>query len=230
MIDLFRIDKIGNLFPLYLFMFGFLYFSLRNHPIIILIIFAILYYINRETITTLLDKVDQDKFVMIKRDDGVKKTTLLNIEDVRNIFKRLKSFRRYNHSSYRRGLKLWNMFQTECQELARIDVSYGDHNFENAQMYLHKSISYFDQIQFSIPEQALNPVLKNLKHTSSRLKRVLSSLVQELYREGYRILIPISEKINREFKENPDIYMNQIIIDSSYTRPANAIDSHTLYD
>ena len=182
MIDLFRIDKIGNLFPLYLFMFGFLYFSLRNHPIIILIIFAIIYYINRETITTLLDKVDKDEFVMIKRDDGVKKTTLLNIEDVRNIFKRLKSFRRYNHSSYRRGLKLWNMFQAECQELARIDVSYGDHNFENAQMYLHKSISYFDEIQFSIPEQGLNPVLKNLKHTSSRLKSALSSLVQELYR------------------------------------------------
>ena len=99
MIDLFRIDKIGNLFPLYLFLFGFLYFSLRNHPIIILIIFAILYYINRETITTLLDKVDKDEFVMIKRDNGVKKTTLLNIEDLRNIFKRLKSFRRYNHSS-----------------------------------------------------------------------------------------------------------------------------------
>lgn len=230
MINQLRLDKIGNQFPAYIFIFASLYFFLRNHVIIVAIILAILYYLNRETIISLLNKHDDDKIVTIKRDDGVKKTTLLQESDIRSTFNRLKSFRRYNRISYLRGVKLWNMFQSECQELVRTDVLYGTHNFENARTYLHKSIAAFDEIHFSIPEQGLDPVLKNLKHTSLRLKSELSDLVQDLFRIGYRILVPISEKLNRLFRENPDIYMRQIVIDSNYTRPANEVDLHTLYD
>tara|TARA_A100001015_G_scaffold260190_1_gene304715 strand:+ start:347 stop:1036 length:690 start_codon:yes stop_codon:yes gene_type:complete len=229
MIDKLRLDKIGNKFPMYVFIFFTLYFLLRNHLIIVAILFAILYYFNRETILTLLDKHEGDKIVTVKRDDGVKKTTLLRVSDVRDIFSRLKSFRRYNRTSYRRGLKMWNMFQSECQELARVDVLYGNNMFDNAKRYLHKSIVAFDEIQFSIPEQGSAPVLRNSVNTSLRLKSELSDLVQELYRIGYRILIPISDKLNTQFRENPSIYMNQIVIDSSYTRPSNDIDIHTLY-
>ena len=230
MIDKLRLDTIGPQFPKYIFLFLVTSLFLRSHLLIMILFLALIFYLNQDTIQKLIDKHEDDTMVSIKRDDGVKNITVFHTSELRDIFNKLKSFRRYNPSNYRRGIKLWHMFQSECQELARTDILYGNHIFENAQTYLHKSIAEFEAIHLSIPEQGLTPTLKNNKNTSKILKENLSKMVHDLYRIGYKILYPISEKLNKEFYQRPDIYMNQIVIDNSYTRPANDINLHTLYD
>lgn len=223
------LNKPNSQFFLFSFLFVAAYLFLRKDVLIAGLLLAIIIYLNRQYLVDNLNTNIDDKRVQLKRDDGVKKTSLVQSNDINNIYKRLKSFRRYNHTSYRRGVKLWDMFQAEIQELVRPDLSLGHKIFENAHYYLMRSIASFDEIQLSIPEQGLNASLKNDKNTSLRLKSELSDLTQELYRLGYRILFPISQNLNTTFYQKPNIFMNHVAIDNSYTKASNEIDHHTLY-
>ena len=198
------LNKPNSQFFLFSFLFVAAYLFLRKDVLIAGLLLAIIIYLNRQYLVDNLNTNIDDKRVQLKRDDGVKKTSLVQSNDINNIYKRLKSFRRYNHTSYRRGVKLWDMFQAEIQELVRPDLSLGHKIFENAS-------------------------LKNDKNTSLRLKSELSDLTQELYRLGYRILFPISQNLNTTFYQKPNIFMNHVAIDNSYTKASNEIDHHTLY-
>ena len=125
-----------------------------------------------------------------------------------NIFDKLKYYKKYNKKVYKLATKDWNRFINIIHKLNNNDILLYNRDFETAEINFNNSINNYLSITLSIDN-------KNEMDE-------LSSIINRLYKEGYNLLYNLSNKLNKRWKENPNINNKEIILDKS----VNSKDNH----
>ena len=81
-------------------------------------------------------------------------------KELDTILLQIKKFRKYNQESYDKGIKYLEMFLFIIHDLEKDNISHPKQYFENAELYLSKSLNYFQSISISVPEENFIETLK----------------------------------------------------------------------
>lgn len=151
-------------------------------------------------------------------------------EELDKYLYKLRKFKKYNPNSYDEGYKYMKMFMHSIHDLERSDISHPKQYFENAQLYLKKSLNYFQSIGLSIPEESYIQSLKyNKDNKDNNLSNRIGKLCKKIHKYCSYILYNLSLRIDKDFIDNPNIYKNHIAINSDFIEESNIHDSYELY-
>lgn len=145
---------------------------------------------------------------------------------IENILESLKKFKKKSKNQYLKGIYYWNKFIKTVQILEDDSLQNYNPYFDKAFDYLKESVNYFHSINTDVPERDLVDGLKYNDFTNAKKTKEVAKLSKELYKEGYLILYNLSLKLNKKWKENPNINNKQIILD--HPLPYN--DKNTSFD
>ena len=106
---------------------------------------------------------------------------------LQSLLKDIDKYKNINIDSYKLGLKYFNLFHKDILNVDDI------HNYDKKEIYLNKSNEYFN-----------NLYLKNMDVN-------YKYLIDSLYDYGLNLLKHVSVKLNKKWKDNPNITMRQII-------------------
>ena len=139
---------------------------------------------------------------------------------------RLRKFRKYNPQSYDEGYNYMKMFMHTIHDLERDDISHPKQYFENAQIYLKKSLNLFQAISLSVPEEKMIQALKYNKFEANKLSNRIGKTCKKLYKHCYYLLYNLSLRFNEDFFEKPDIYKTEINLNTDSVEESNTFDFH----
>ena len=134
---------------------------------------------------------------------------------------KLRRFRKYNPNSYDEGYNYIKMFMHTIHDLERDDISHPKQYFENAQLYLKKSLNLFQSIGLSVPEEKMIHALKYNKFEANKLSNRIGKLCKKIYKHCYYILYNLSLRFNEDFFEKPDIYKCEIELNTGLVEESN---------
>ena len=100
-------------------------------------------------------------------------------ENLNKYLYKLKKYRKYNPQSYDEGYKYIKMFMYIIHDLEKDDISHPKQYFENAQLYLKKSLNLFQSITISIPEEKYIHSLKYNKFEQTKLSNRIGKLCKK---------------------------------------------------
>ena len=143
-----------------------------------------------------------------------------------NILESLKKFKKKSKHQYLKGIYYWHKFIKTIQILEDDNLQNYNSYFDKAFDYLKESVNYFHSINTDVPERELIDGLKFNDFTNAKKTKEVGKLSKDLYKEGFLILYNLSLKLNKKWKENPNINNKQIILD--HPLPFN--DKNTSFD
>ena len=150
-------------------------------------------------------------------------------EELDKYLYKLRRFRKYNPNSYDEGYKYMKMFIHTIHDLERSDISHPKQYFENARLYLKKSLNLFQSIGLSVPEENYIQSLKYNKFEANKLSNRIGKLCKKINKHCSYILYNLSLRFNEDFFEKPNIYKNHIVINNDFIEESNIYDSHELF-
>jgi hypothetical protein len=143
---------------------------------------------------------------------------------------KMKKFRKYNPQSYDSGYNYMKMFMYIIHDLEKDDISHPKQYFENAQLYLKKSLNLFQSIGLSVPEENMIHALKYDKFESNKLSNRIGKLCKKIYKHCFYILYNLSLRFNEDFFEKPDIYKCEIELNTGLVEESNTFnESYELF-
>lgn len=206
---------------------------LKNTNIQIIFILSSIFYIfgNYGSVKKKLIEIEQShsnvKHII---EDNIKHRKELHINDnINNILKDLKEYKKYNKNAYRMGYKYLKLFLYSFHEIEHNNIKHGNIIFDNALLYLRESVNNFQSISISIPQESYYHSLKTNNYTENKLGNNIGKLCKDLYKEGYYMLTNVSLKLNELWKQNPDIYSKEITFNTDNTHPASMFNDIELY-
>ena len=146
--------------------------------------------------------------------------------NIKDILESLKKFKKRSKNQYLKGVYYWNKFIKTVQILEDDSLENYNPYFDKAFDYLKESVNYFHSINTDVPERDLVDGLKHNDFTNAKKTKEVAKLSKKLYKEGYLLLYNLSLKLNKKWKENPNINNKQIILD--HPLPYN--DKNTSFD
>tara|TARA_B110000208_G_scaffold49972_1_gene65881 strand:- start:1002 stop:1721 length:720 start_codon:yes stop_codon:yes gene_type:complete len=142
-------------------------------------------------------------------------------EDLDKYLRKLRKYRKYNPNSYDEGYKYIKMFMYQIHDLEKDDIAHPKQYFENAQMYLKKSLNLFQAITLSVPEEKMIHALKYNKFEQTKLSNRIGKLCKGLHKHCYYLLYNLSLRFNEDFFESPDIYKTEINLNADQVEESN---------
>ena len=85
-------------------------------------------------------------------------------------------------------------------------------------------INHFQSISISVPEEKLIHGLKYNKYESMKLGSRVGKICKDLYKHSYHLLFNLSLRLNELWIKDPDMYMNQITMDTENVEPNKISD------
>ena len=137
---------------------------------------------------------------------------------------KMRKFRKYNPQSYDSGYNYMKMFMYTIHDLEKDDISHPKQYFENAQLYLKKSLNLFQSIGLSVPEEKMIHALKYNKFEANKLSNRIGKLCKKIYKHCYYILYNLSLRFNEDFFEKPDIYKCEIELNTDSVEESNTFN------
>ena len=151
-------------------------------------------------------------------------------DELNKYLHKLRRFRKYNPNSYDEGYNYIKIFMHTIHDLESDDISHPKQYFENAQLYLKKSLNLFQSISLSVPEEKYIHALKYNKFESNKLSKRIGKLCKKIYKHCYYILYNLSLRFNEDFFENTDIYKTEIDFNVDTVEESNMfIQDYELY-
>jgi len=151
-------------------------------------------------------------------------------EELDKYLHKMRKFRKYNPQSYDSGYDYIKMFMYTIHDLEKDDISHPKQYFENAQLYLKKSLNLFQAITLSVPEENYNHALKYNRFEANKLSNRIGQLCKKIYKHCYYLLYNLSLRFNEDFFNKPDIYKTEINLNADVVEESNTFDhSHELY-
>ena len=132
---------------------------------------------------------------------------------VDELLKQIKTYRKFSPLSYKTGLYYWKRFIQIITILENQTLHHYNQHFENAHLFLQKSINSFHSIGVAVAEDKYIDSLEYHEFINSKRLKEVSRISKELYSEGYHILYELSLRYNHKWKENPSIYNKEIVFD-----------------
>ena len=142
-------------------------------------------------------------------------------EDLDKYLHKLRRYRKYNPQSYDEGYKYIKMFMYTIHDLEKDNIAHPRQYFENAQMYLKKSLNYFQAITLSVPEEKFIHSLKYNKFEGTKLSNKIGKLCKGLYKHCYYLLYNLSLRFNEDFFQKPDMYKAEINMNADNVEESN---------
>jgi len=170
----------------------------------ILIIVFLNYY------KSLYKEVNDDLFI--------KKSNDINYNNkIEKLLLELKNYEKISPYKYNKGIQLWKSFINEINNLEDDKLYNYNQHFENAEYYLKQSVNTFMSFGVESEERKyIHAVKFNDFEDTKELNRV-SRISRELHEEGYNILYNLSLRLNKRWKENPNIHNKEIVL--NYPQP-----------
>ena len=113
------------------------------------------------------------------------------------------------------------MFMYQVHDLEKDDIAHPKQYFENAQVYLKKSLNLFQAITLSVPEEKMIHALKYNKFEQTKLSNRIGKLCKGLHKHCYYLLYNLSLRFNEDFFEKPDIYKTEINLNADQVEESN---------
>lgn len=191
--------------------------------VIFIISIVLFVFVNYKEMSSVLQDIQkQDKRVerVIEDNKRVKKELHSN-EEIDIYMRKLRKYRKYNPQSYDEGYKYMKMLRYIIHDLEKDTISHPKQYFENAQLYLKKSLNLFQAITLSVPEEKFIQVLKYNQFESQKLSNKIGKLCKGLHKHCYYLLYNLSLRHNNDFFEKPDIYKTEIDMNASHVEESN---------
>ena len=203
-IDLKNKNTLVTLFILTILLF-FLNFLEVKALVSILVVFILV-----NQYSTLKKNVDE-KII----NQGNKPKTLLNYNNkIATLLKKLKKrYKKKSPYNFKEGMYYWTYF------MKNIDILENDklHNyipyFEKAHLYLQKSTNLFQSLGVEEHERTYIEGAKYNDFENSKHLRNTTKIAKELYHEGYLLLYNLSLRLNQRWKEEPNVFTKEIVLD-----------------
>jgi hypothetical protein len=194
-------------------------------PLFCLLILALVYVMR----PGILGPGQTETKTTIRENNQIKKKTIYLNSELDGYLRDLRKYKRYNRTEYTEGTKYLKMFQSNLHDLTRDDMAHPRQVFENAQLYLTLGLNHFHAITFSIPENNYNSTLKYNKTISQTLVRGLSSTCKDMYEHCYALLVSESERLNVDFRDNPDMYKAGIVLTPGNVKAFNEVSGRDMF-
>ena len=193
-----------------------------------ILLFIIVNYKNiLSTINDIKKSIPKEKKII---DDNFRFRRDINFSDELTIYlNKLKRFKKYNRKAWDEGYNYIKMFMYTINDLERDDISHPKQYFENAQLYLKKSLNHFQSIGLSVPEENYIQSLKYNKLEANKLSNRIGKLCKKIYKHCFYLLYNLSLRFNEDFFNDPNTYKNEIDINTDLVEEANIYDYHELY-
>jgi len=191
--------------------------------VIIIISIVLFLLVNYKDISGTFNEIKSiDKRVerVIEDNTRVKKELHSN-EELDKYMRKLRKYRKYNPQTYDEGYKYIKMFRYIIHDLEKDNMSHPKQYFENAQLYLKKSLNLFQAMTLSMPEENLIKALKYNKFESQKLSNRIGILCKGLHKHCYYILYNLSLRHNNDFFDKPDIYKTEINMNTDEVEESN---------
>ena len=191
---------------------------------VLTIIFIMLFvFINHKEIQNTLTEIKdgERKIERVIEDNHRMKREIHFSEDLNKYLHKLRKYRKYNPQSYDEGYKYIKMFMYIIHDLEKDDIAHPRQYFDNAQMYLKKSLNYFQSITISVPEEKYIHSLKYNKFEQTKLSNRIGKLCKKLHQHCYYLLYNLSLRFNEDFFEKPDIYKTEINLNADQVEESN---------
>ena len=179
---------------------------------VLTIIFIILFiFINHKEIQNTFTEIKdgERKIERVIEDNHRMKREIHFSEDLNKYLHKLRKYRKYNPQSYDEGYKYIKMFMYIIHDLEKDNIAHPRQYFENAQMYLKKSLNYFQSLTISVPEEKYIHSLKYNKFEQTKLSNRIGKLCKKLHQHCYYLLYNLSMRFNEDFFENHSIHLCQ---------------------
>ena len=200
--------------------------------VIFIISILLFVFVNYKSILNTIDDI-KDKENRIERvieDNRIVKRDIYFSEELDKYLHKMRRFRKYNPQSYDSGYNYIKMFIHTIHDLERDDISHPKQYFENAQLYLKKSLNLFQAITLSVPEEKMIHALKYNKFEANKLSNRIGQLCKKIYKHCYYLLYNLSLRFNEDFVKKPDIYKTEINLNADVVEESNTFDNiHELY-
>jgi|TARA_B110000971_G_scaffold220871_1_gene265868 hypothetical protein len=200
--------------------------------IIYVVSILIFIFVNYKSILGTIDEIkrkETKKERIIENNHRTKREIHFSDELTKSLHK-LRKFRKYNPQSYDEGYNYMKMFMHTIHDLEKDNISHPKQYFENAQIYLKKSLNYFQAISLSVPEEKLIHALKYNKFEANKLSNKIGQSCKKLYKHCYYLLYNLSLRFNEDFFEKPDIYKTEINLNTDSVEESNTFnESYELY-
>ena len=195
---------------------------LESNVLQILFLVAFTFLNHKEFLGIIEDIQHSEKKVeRVIEDNRRKKKEVHFNEDLDHLLHKLRKYRKYNPHSYDEGYRYIKMYMYIIHDLEKDDIAHPRHYFENAQMYLKKSLNYFQSITISVPEEKYIHSLKYNKFEQTKLSNRIGKLCKKLHQHCYYLLYNLSLRFNEDFFEKPDIYKTEINLNADHVEESN---------
>ena len=204
------------------------YFDTNIIFMISILLFIIVNYKSiLNTINDIKKSIPKEKKII---EDNIRLKRDINFDNELTIYlNKLKRFKKYNPNSWNEGYNYIKMFMYIINDLERDDISHPKQYFENAQLYLRKSLNLFQSIGLSVPEERYIKSLKYNKFEANKLSNRIGKLCKKIYKYCFYLLYNLSLRFNEDFFKDPNTYKNEIGINTDFVEEANIYDYHELY-
>ena len=188
--------------------------------IISILIYIFIYY--KQIKETFIDIKKENKKIERVIEDNHRVTKEIHLsDDLHKYLHKLRKFRKYNPQSYDEGYKYIKMFMYIIHDLEKDTIAHPRHYFENAQVYLKKSLNFFQAITISVPEEKYIHALKYNQFESTKLSNRIGKLCKDIHKHCSYLLYNLSMRFNEDFFKDPDIYKIEIPINSDQVEESN---------
>jgi hypothetical protein len=188
-----------------------------------LIVFVFIFYNDILNTINTIQKNETVTEKIIENNKREKKE--LNFDDeINNILHKFHKYRKYNSNAHDEGYRYIKMFMFIIHDLEKDDIAHPKQYFENAEIYLEKSLNNFQSISISVPEENFNNSLKYNKFEPTKLGNRIGKLCKRLHKHCYYLLFNLSQRFNEDWIQNPDIYKTEITMNSDNVKAIHDID------
>ena len=185
------------------------FYYLSEKVIMLMILFAMLFYFRNDFLED-IDKYTPQLNHNIIENNKRRTEQIIFHSSIQPIIEDLSYYKKYNPSSYKDGMKNIRLFSLLLSDLEKDDIYNWKQYFENAKLYLTKSVNNFQSIGISVPEEDYSDILKYNKREPSKIQSNIGLLCKKLYLQGNHLLVNISHKLNKKSGDDINIYHHPV--------------------
>ena len=209
MINFPEIDLKNENTKIIIFFMSLIFFFINSYDIKIIVtcILIVVLFVNYEKLNLSI------KSAIIKKNEA----SLNYNNEIETILKRFKKYKKKSPYNYKKARYYWKLFIKTIDTLEKDNLYNYNHYFDNAEYYLQESINIFQGLGVESYDRKYIEGLKYNDFENSKELMKISKLSKQLYDQGYNLLYSLSLRLNKKWKENPNIFTKEIVMD--YPRP-----------
>jgi len=230
------IDKIKNelMEPnLKMIIIFFIIFLLLSEKIetnkIIIFIFILLILVYYKDVFSIIENKKEKNTTINENNKKINKKIIFD-DKINLLINELKEYKKYNKKCYKNGYNYLKLYFYYIKQLENQNLDHYIPSYDNAELYLKKSLNEFQSLSVSVPEDSYINSLKSYKNLNKKTHSEKIGLIcTKIHDHCFNLLFNISLILNDKYHKNPDNINKEIIIDTGRVSEKNYYNMYELY-